>query len=85
MIETIWQDFKYACVRCDAPPDSPPPGTALGFIAALWTSGPLRAVLLEVTTFDPTVAVASAAMALARCSQPLCLLVERPCGPDDFF
>jgi predicted permease len=40
-------------------------GTALGLVAALWTSGLLRALLFEVTVFDPVGAFASAVLLLA--------------------
>ena len=40
-------------------------GTAVGLIAALWVSGLLEALLFEVTTFDPVVALASAALLIA--------------------
>ena len=37
-------------------------GTAIGLVAALWASGLLKAMLFEVSTFDPIVAFASAAL-----------------------
>jgi len=40
-------------------------GTALGLVAALWVSGLLEALLFEVSTVDPAVALASAALLLA--------------------
>jgi predicted permease len=39
-------------------------GTAIGLLAALWVSGLLDALLFEVSTFDPVVAVASATVLL---------------------
>jgi len=39
-------------------------GTAAGLLAALWVSGLLQALLFEVSTFDPVVAVASATLLL---------------------
>jgi predicted permease len=39
-------------------------GTAIGLLAALWVSGLLDALLFEVSTFDPVVAVASATLLL---------------------
>ncbi|HVQ14159.1 MAG TPA: ABC transporter permease [Vicinamibacterales bacterium] len=39
-------------------------GTAIGLLAALWVSGLLEALLFQVSTFDPVVAVASAALLL---------------------
>jgi len=39
-------------------------GTAAGLLAALWVSGLLDALLFEVNTFDPVVAVASATLLL---------------------
>ena len=37
-------------------------GAAIGLLAALWVSGLLDALLFEVSTFDPIVAIASAAL-----------------------
>jgi predicted permease len=39
-------------------------GTAFGLLAALWVSGLLETLLFDVSTFDPIVAVASAALLL---------------------
>jgi predicted permease len=39
-------------------------GTAIGLLGALWASGLLDALLFQVNTFDPVVAVASAALLL---------------------
>ncbi len=39
-------------------------GTAVGLVVALWASGLLKALLFEVTTFDPLVAIASVAVLL---------------------
>jgi predicted permease len=39
-------------------------GTAFGLLAALWVSGLLEALLFEVSTFDPLVGLASAALLL---------------------
>jgi ABC-type antimicrobial peptide transport system permease subunit len=40
-------------------------GTAVGLMAALWVSGLLKALLFEVTTVDPAVALTSAALLMA--------------------
>jgi putative ABC transport system permease protein len=40
-------------------------GTAIGMIVALWASGLLRALLFQVTTLDPVVAIGSAALLMA--------------------
>ena len=40
-------------------------GTAAGLVVALWVSGLLRGLLFQVTTMDPVVAVASAALLIA--------------------
>ena len=40
-------------------------GAAIGLLAALWVSGLLDALLFEVSTFDPIVAIASAALLTA--------------------
>ena len=40
-------------------------GTAVGLVVALWASGLLKALLFEVTMFDPVVAIASVALLLA--------------------
>jgi predicted permease len=40
-------------------------GTGAGLVIALWTSGLLRGLLFQVTTMDPVVALASAALLMA--------------------